>query len=439
MTAKKALKFDYVIIGNSAAGIGAVEGIRNVDAKGSIAIISDERYHTYSRPLISYYLGKKVTSDSNMYYRPKGFYKHHGVEALLGRKVVSIDKRIKELVLADGTKIAFKKLMVATGGAPFVPPIKDLEGEDVYTFTTWDEAKKVAKAAGPDTTAVVIGGGLIGLKAAEGLIEIGVKVTIVELADRIFSTILDVKGSKMFETHLKNLGSKVITGDTVTAIKRKAESGKREKGKGKEDRVTGVVLKSGKEIACDMVIVAIGVVPNTALAKTAGIKMERGIIVDGHLRTSEKDIYAAGDVVETFDVLRKVRRPQPIWPNAYTQGYAAGLNMAGFIFEYEGSFGMNSVEVCGLPTITVGMYDAAGKGFEEIVKSGPEKDSYKKIILKDDRIVGAVFVGDIDRAGIVTGLIKDRVKVSDFKKYLLTDEFGYAVFPKELRKERLYK
>lgn len=432
MAVKKA--YDYVIVGNSAAGIGGVEGIRSVDPKGSIAIISDEKYHAYSRPLISYYLGKRVTADTGMYYRPKGFYKQHGVDTYLGTRANLIDKKEQQLVFEDGTKITYKKLLLATGGVPFVPPIENLNGPDVYTFTTWDEAKKVAKATGPATKVVVIGGGLIGMKAAEGLIELGASVTIVELADRVLSTILDPKGSKMFEAHLKGLGTRVITNDTVTSVEREAKSEKQEVG-----NVTGVKLKSGKEIECDMVIVAIGVVPNTALAKTAGVKTERGITVDNHLKTSAKDIYAAGDVVETFDVLRKVRRPQPIWPNAYSQGYAAGKNMAGSPFEYEGSFGMNSVEVMGLPTITVGMYDASGKGFEEITQSGPGHDTYKKIILKDDRIVGAIFVGDIDRAGIVTGLIRDRVKVSEFKKYLLTDEFGYAVFPKEMRKERLSK
>ncbi len=422
---KKVKNYDYAIIGNSAAGIGGVEGIRSVDADGTIAIISDEKYHAYSRPLISYYLGKRITSDTGMYYRPKDFYKKNEVDTFLGSQVTSIDKKDQKIALEDGTTIVYKKLLMATGGVPFVPTIEKLQGPDVYTFTTWDEAKKVAKAAGPGIKAVVIGGGLIGMKAAEGLIELGVTVTIVELADRVLSTILDVKGSKMFEAHLKGLGTKVITKDTVTSIKREAGN------------VSGVALKSGKDIACDMVIVAIGVVPNTALAKAASIKTERGLVVDEHLKTSAKNIYAAGDVVETVDVLRGIRRPQPIWPNAYTQGHAAGKNMAGSPYEYEGSFGMNSVEVCGLPTITVGMYDASGKGFEEITASGPGHDTYKKIILKDDRIIGAIFVGDIDRAGIVTGLIKDRVKVSEFKKFLLTDEFGYAIFPKEMRKERL--
>ncbi len=418
---------DYVIIGNSAAGIGAVEGIRSVDKKGTIAVISDEPYHTYSRPLISYYLGGKV-EQHNMYYRPKTFYKDYSVEPMFGVPVTSIDTSAKTVTLGvgRGKKIKFGKLLIATGGTPFIPPLANLEGSGVFTFTKWDDAKALLKATRQAETAIVIGGGLIGLKAAEGLLNVGVKVVVVELADRVLSTILDEKGSKMFAEHLKSLGVTLITGDTASGIVRDGEGS-----------VTGVTLKSGLGVEGDLVVVAIGVVPNTALTEGTKIKKERGILVDGHLMTSVKDIYAAGDCVETVDVLRKIRRPQPIWPNAYEQGRKAGLNMAGQITDYAGSFGMNSLEVSGLPTITVGMYDAAGPRYEVLQKSDNDAMSYKKVILDHDRVIGAVFVGDIDRAGIMTGLIKDRVNVKAFKHDLISDNFGYAVFPEALRKERL--
>jgi NAD(P)H-nitrite reductase large subunit len=230
----------------------------------------------------------------------------------------------------------------------------------------------------------------------------------------------------MFAAHLKSLGVNVITGDTVTEVVRDGEGS-----------VTGAVLKSGQAVEADLVVVAIGVVPNTDLAKQAGIKMERGIIVDEYLMTSRKNIYAAGDCVETYDVVRKIRRPQPIWPNAYEQGRLAGINMAGKQAAYPGSFGMNSIEVKGLPAITVGMYEAEGPGFEILSKSDGDNMAYKKVVIKDDVVVGAVFVGDIDRAGILTGLIKDKVNVKAFKPDLISDNFGYAVFPEEMRKERL--
>ncbi len=417
---------DYVIIGNSAAGIGAVEGIRSVDKKGTVAIISDEPYHTYSRPLISYYLGGKV-EPHNMYYRPKTFYKDYDVEPMFGASVTKIDTNAKTVSIGLGKKkLKYGRLLIATGGSPFVPPIDNLEGDGVFTFTTWDDAKALAKAARQAESAIVIGGGLIGLKATEGLLNIGLTVTVIELADRVLSTILDEKGSKMFGEHLKGLGVSLITGDTATGIVRDGESS-----------VTGVTLKSGKAVEGDLVIVAIGVVPNTTLVTGTKIKKDRGIIVDEQLMTSVKDIYAAGDCVETFDILRKIRRPQPIWPNAYEQGRAAGLNMAGQKFDYAGSFGMNSIEVSGLPTITVGIYDASGPKYEIMQKSNLEDKTYKKVVLQNDRVIGAVFVGDIDRAGIMTGLIKDRVNVKAFKRDLIGDNFGYAMFPEAVRKERL--
>lgn len=418
---------DYVIIGNSAAGIGAVEGIRSVDKKGTIAVVSDEPYHTYSRPLISYFLGGKVETN-DMYYRPKTFYTDYGVTTYFGRRVTKIDTAAKTVTMTGGKKLKYGKLLIATGGVPFVPPLKNLAGPGVFTFTKWDDAKEMRKRAREAKSAVVIGGGLIGLKCAEGLLVVGLDVTVVELADRVLSTVLDERGSRLFEGHLRKIGVNLITGDTATEVLRDGEG-----------RVTGVKLKSGKLIEGEIVVVAIGVVPNTAVIEGTKVKKEKGILVDEHLKTSVKDVYAAGDCVETFDVLRKIRRPQPIWPNAYEQGRTAGLNMAGEEINYPGSFGMNSLEIEGLPSITVGMYEAAGQKYEILQKIDPAKMTYKKVVLENDRIVGAVFIGDIDRAGIMTGLIKDRVNIKAFKRDLLGDNFGYAMFPMSLRQERYNK
>lgn len=415
---------DYVIVGNSAAAVAAIEAIRKVDQKNPITVISDEPYHTYSRPLISYYLAGKV-DEKKMLYRPKNFYQQHKVKTILGRWVVGLKPSKKMIVLDTKREIKYGKLLIATGGKPFIPPIKGLEGKGAYSFTKLDDAKEVAKIAKKAERVVVIGGGLIGLKAAEGLIDLGVKVTIVELADRILSTILDEKGSKIFTDHLKGLKTEIITNNTVTEVIRQ------------DGAVQKVKLKDGGEIPCDMVIVAIGVVPNTDIVKGTKIKTDRGIIVDEKMETSVKGIYAAGDVVETYDVLAKTRKPAPIWPNAYEQGEVAGLNMAGEKRLYPGSFGMNSLEVCGLPTITVGLFDAKGDGYKVLTSGNLRDKVYKKIVLKGDYIVGGVFVGDIDRAGIITGLIKDKVNVKAFKQYLLSDDFGYAVFPESLRSERL--
>jgi len=169
---KKGVKaLEYVIVGNSAAAIGAVEGIRSVDTHGRITLISDEPYHTYARPLISYYLAGKV-GDDKMYYRPSDFYDRNGVRALLGKKAVYLDVDRKELAVEENM-ISYDKILLATGGKPFIPPLDGLNKKKIFTFIKWDDVKKVAEVARKGARAVVVGGGLVGLKAAEALTAIG--------------------------------------------------------------------------------------------------------------------------------------------------------------------------------------------------------------------------------------------------------------------------
>ena len=196
------------------------------------------------------------------------------------------------------------------------------------------------------------------------------------------------------------------------------------------------VLHDGERVSCDLVVFAIGVRPNTSLVpEGAGINIERGICVDRHMRTTAEYVYAAGDCVQAYDMLIDACRPIAIWPNAYRQGYIAGCNMAGVARQYGGSFPMNSIEVCGIPTISVGLTDPpAGEGYEILDRYDRDAPAYKKLVLHHNILVGAIFVGQIDRAGIYTGLIRDRVDVRAFKEHLLSGSFGLISLPKDLRK-----
>ncbi|MHC1585524.1 MAG: NAD(P)/FAD-dependent oxidoreductase, partial [Candidatus Syntropharchaeia archaeon] len=245
---------------------------------------------------------------------------------------------------------------------------------------------------------------------------------VVELADRILSAVFDAEASEIMEEHLRSSGVEIITNNSVDEI----TGG---------DRVDGVILRDGKRIDSQMVIIAIGVRPNLHLVKDTDIEVNRGIMVDNHMETSIKGIFAAGDVAEAYDMLNGDRRPIPIWLNGYRQGRIAGYNMAGFSAEYEGGFTQNSIEVLGLPTISVGITNPEGEAYEILKRSDGRK--YRKIVLKNDVIVGAIFIGCIDRAGIITGLIRDRINVKNFKDALLDDNFGFVSFSKELRKEKL--
>ncbi len=414
---------DYLIIGNSAAAVGAIETIRSHDRTNPITVISDEPYLTYSRPLISYLLAGQV-SQENMFYREKDFYEKNRVEARLGEKAISVDPESKSITLDTGEKLFFDKLLLATGGTPIFPEVEGRDLEGVFTFTRWDDAEKIMEfmARNRIEKAVVVGGGLIGLKATEALVERGIKVTVVELADRILSITFDHKAARMVEGYLKEREVDVITDNTVSLIK------------GDNSQVEKVILKDQREVQCQLLIFAIGVRPNIDLVKGTSIRVNRGIVVNKYLETSVPDIYAAGDVAEAFDLVMGIDRPIPIWPSAYIQGTVAGYNMAGLPREYEGWFAMNSVEICGLPTISVGLTVPAEDGYEILEDHHPQKLTYRKIVLKDDLVVGAIFISKIDRAGIITGLIKDRVKVTSFKEHLLREDFGLVWLPKEYRK-----
>jgi len=203
---------------------------------------------------------------------------------------------------------------------------------------------------------------------------------------------------------------------------------------GSHNGIEEVLLKDGRRLKCQVVIFGIGVFPNIGLVKDTPIRYNKGIRVNAHMETNISGIYAAGDVVEIPDILLDTVRPIAIWPNAYRQGWIAGCNMAGTPRRYEGSFAMNSIEICGIPTISVGMAEAPENGFEIIQEFDSKSGTYKKIILKDGVIVGALFIGEIDRAGIYTGLIRERIDVSGVKDILLREDFGFISLPREYRK-----
>jgi len=415
---------EYLIIGNSAAAIGAVEGIRAYDRQGKITVVSDEPYSTYSRPLISYYLSGKVKPEK-MAYRKPSFYQEQMVEVLLGKKAVKVEPQKKEVLLADGQSLKYDRLLLATGGKPFLPPLEGSTKDGVFTFQKMDDALQISKRVKAGTKAVVIGGGLIGLKAAEALAELKAQVTVVELADRILSTVLDQEAAYLVEKHLRKQGIGFELQNTAV----KVIGG---------EKTEGVELKDGKKLPCELVIVAVGVVPNAELAKEAGIKVNRGIVVDEHLETSVSGIYAAGDVSEGADLLLQTERVLPLLPNAYKQGETAGKNMAGVKTAYPGGMAMNSIGFFGLPLVSCGLSTAsAADGFEVLVRKEEENQIYRKLVIEDNRIVGLISVGAIEHTGIINWLIREKIVVVSFKEKLLAKDFGLHDLPYELRQEHL--
>lgn len=417
---------EYLIIGNSTAAIGAIEGIRKIDGNTPILLLSRESYSSYSRPLISYLLAGEIKPET-MYWRPRDFFDRNKAVENLGVEVVSVDTKARIARTSAGNELAFRKLLIATGGRPFVPPLEGADSRGVFTFVSWGDAKAIddyirAHGGGESAAkAVVIGSGLIGIKAAEALRARGLAVFMVELADRALPLLLNREASQIVEEAIRQAGVELVCSTTVSRII--ADDG----------HVRGVELKTGREIACGMVVAAIGVVPETGLAKGTPIKTDKGILIDEHCETSVKGIYAAGDVSQAADSLTGVSRPIPIFPNAFRQGNVAGINMAGGSATLSANFAMNSVQVFGMPTISFGLSTASGGEFEVLERRTGTSD-YQRIVLRNNRIVGALFVGAIDRAGIIAGLLREQVDVSDVKNLLLTDEFGILSLPSDYRK-----
>jgi len=417
-------KVKYLIIGNSAGGIGAAEAIREVDKAGVVTIISAEPYPAYSRPLISEYLVNRYPLEK-MLFRPADFYEKNQIQAILGQKAEQLDIAEHTIRLGNGRTVAWEKLLLATGGQPIVPQIEGIERKGVFSFITLDDAKAIDQYLGQQVgRAVVIGGGLIGLGVSEALVKRGVKVTIVEMKERILNTILDEETSALAEERLKQAEVRVVTGHTVANI-----------GSYLGDSVTSVTTDDDTPIPCELVIVAIGVQPRTELVTGTGIKIERGIVVDRHMATSSANVYACGDAAEAYDFIYAENRLTPIWPNAYLGGRVAGFNMAGVPTEYAGGTAMNSLKYFGLNAVSAGMVNPPDDSYEVLSKKYDH--TYKKVILKDGLVLGMVFAGDIEKSGIVFNLMKDRVNVDGFKQVLVAEDFGLASLPEELWRPRL--
>jgi NAD(P)H-nitrite reductase large subunit len=419
---RDAAKFKYLIIGNSAGGIGAAEAIRQVDRRGTLAIVSDEPYPAYSRPLIAEYLADKCPLEK-MLFRSVDFYDQNNLHILLSKKVRRIDTEWHAIELESRERIGWQKLLLATGGLPVMPQIEGVESEGVFTFTTLDDAKVIDQFLAKVERAVVIGGGLIGVSVTEALVKRGIEVTIVEMEKRILGTILDEEASALAEEALRQNGVSLITGHTVAQIN------------STKKMVRSITLDDGSIISTNLVIVAVGVQPRTELVAKTGLRVNRGVVVDCYMATSCPGVYACGDAAEAYDFIYGENRLTPIWPNAYLGGRTAGFNMAGIPTEYRGGTAMNSLTYFGLDIVTAGMVNPPDNSYEVLHQKSDH--AYHKVVLKDGLVVGMVFAGDIEKSGIIFSLMKEGIKASDFKQALIADDFGLVSLPEEIWRPRL--
>jgi nitrite reductase (NADH) large subunit len=417
----------FVIIGNSAAGIAAVEAIRQRDKDSKIIIISDEDYSSYCRCLISYYLAGEIKEDKIL-LRPKGFYTENNIELLLNKKVSRVDPKKNRVICEDKTNLGYDSLLIATGGSPKFPETPGMKKEGVFGFRTIKDAKEIEGLLPVTKAACVMGGGLIGLKAAYALKKRNIDVKVIIKSKQVLSQMLDFDAAAFVQRRLEDHGIEVILGQDVSEVIGEGE-------------IKAVKLDSGKAIGCSLVIVGKGVAANTALAKDTEIKINQGILADNLLQTNVANIYTAGDVCESFDITMGKHTINALWPIAVEQGKIAGSNMCGENLNYEGSLGMNSIEFFGLPVISLGVYKVKpdDSSFEETKIIDIKSNLYKKLIFKGNILIGAIFVGDIKNSGVFLRLIRERVDISSIKDKLLKENFGYPdIIDLVKEKEKLY-
>ncbi len=402
----------YLIIGNGIAAARCIEGIRSADAEGAITVVSEEKHAVYARPLISYYLEGK-TGLAKMQYRSADFYERMGCTVLYGRKAVHIRDKDHIVELDDGTSLPYDALCLAVGSSPFVPPMDGLEtGKNKYGFMTLDDALAVEQAITGESRVFIVGAGLIGLKCAEGILERVQSVTVCDLAGRVLSSILDDECAGMMQRHLEARGMKFLLSDSVARF---AEN--------------KAYMKSGAEVDFDVLILAVGVRANIGLVREIGGGVNRGILIDAHMRTSIPDVYAAGDCAEGFDNSIGQSRVLAILPNASMQGFAAGVNMAGGEAVFDRGMPMNSIGFFGLHAMTAGAYD--GEMYEEKTET-----SLKRLFMKDDLLRGFILIGCDERTGIYTSIIREKTPLSSLNFELLKKSATTAAFSEDMRRKK---
>jgi NADPH-dependent 2,4-dienoyl-CoA reductase/sulfur reductase-like enzyme len=401
----------YVIIGNGGAGVSALQAIREVDKTSDITIISREQYPAYSPCSLPNLVGGEIDKPT-IFRFDKQFYNRLNANFIKNSEAIEISPNDKEVELANGKSIKFDKLLIAAGARPITPKnIKGQELDGVHFMGILDSALGIIDHISKGVSrAVVVGGGFMGVETATMLKNREIDVTLVEMLPHILSRMLDPDMSEKVAEILKDHGIKLVLNDSVKSING-------------EEKITGVSLSKTK-LRCDMVVIAIGVTPNIELVKDFGIKVNQGIIVDSKMQTNIKDIYAAGDIAEVRDQIEGKQGSFAIWPNAIEQGHIAGSNMANKKIIYNGAEVVNVLDVFDTPVVAMGRTSKEMGKCKAIARNTPY--SSKKILLKNNKIVGLQFVGTIQNVGVFYSLMKKGSDVGGILDRLLDDNFVIA-------------
>ncbi|MEP7133712.1 MAG: FAD-dependent oxidoreductase [Chloroflexota bacterium] len=412
----------HVIIGSGVAGIAAVEAIRSVDKSGQITLIGDDPHGYYSRPGLAYYLTGEI-HDQALFVKKQDDFQKSRVRYLKGRvKRVLRDQHYLEV--EGQAYVAYDRLLLALGSLSIALEIPGSTYQGVLKLDHLSDAQQIIKLAKKGKTAVVVGGGITALELVEGLAARGMHVHYLLRGDRFWSNVLDFQESKIIEQRLKEEGVTLRYHSEITEIT------------GRHNRVASVRLKDGMILPCDLLAYAIGVQPQTELAKQAALEVDRGILVNEYLQTNDPDIFAAGDVAQVYDPFTKRSVIESLWTPAREQGTAAGLNMAGRKKAYVKSVPFNVTRLANLTTTIIG---TVGQGRDEDLMGIARGDSETwrqlpdamvaqngfevnrlRVMVGEHTLLGAIIMGDQTLSTPLEKIISNKVNISSIRDALLT-------------------
>jgi ferredoxin-nitrate reductase len=385
------------------AGVSAVESVFEHSAPDAwrVTIVGDEPELPYDRTLLSR-IGRPAATTGHPLHPPE-WYAEHGAELRTGAEVSRIDPERRTVTTAAGERLEYDALVIATGSRPAVPPIAGLEREGVHFLRTVADARAIVAHARTAGYALVVGGGLLGLELARGLVEVGVPVTVAHLMDHLMETQLDEPAAWLLEKQLRHAGVEVLCG--VDAVEVTGDH-----------HATGLRFSTGAEIEGDLVAVAVGIDPNVELASSAGLDVARGIVVDDEGRTSAPRTWAVGECAEHRGVVHGV------WAPLREQAQAAGASIAGRPAGFQGGVAATTLHVAGANLFTAGRHSMAGD--DELTVADTRSGRYQKLVLSRGRVVGAILLGDVSRGARVRDLIARREGVSPELLVDLIDSSG---------------
>ena len=384
-----------VIIGNSAAGLSALEAFRKKDRDSRVLMIDKEPVLAYSRVITPYFIMGGIKKEEGLFLRTKDFYKEMDVKPLFGKGVLSIDTRSREILLDKGKKESFDLLLIASGGSPQRPETKGANPEDILVLRSLSDARKLRELKPKIQSGLFLGAGLVSLQTLQALFRGGARYTLVVKSDRILSQTLDPEASEIVEKHLKKMGVQILKGRDVVRLR----------------GVNGskvATLDKGEEIETDLIFAGKGVRPNTDFLHGSGIKTQNGILVNECVETNVEGIYAAGDVAQAPDFFSGQMVNYGLWPSAVEQGEIAGKNMAGLKEVYPGNLKMNVTRIFAMPIVSIGDFGSK-RVAETLIRKDEKRNIYRKICLDEKGvIIGAILINRVDDLGVIHGLIREK-------------------------------